>query len=293
MKDKRWLWLLLLVFSVASAQIKGIVVDENGKPVPYVNIWTENQNAGTTTDENGQFEIMALGKNKTLIFSSLGFETKKVDVSEAQKVMLKSRVIDLNEVIVSKPKQTNEIEVGIYKKTLFLPESQQTPWIFARRIMPDEINKGLKYLKSITYFTKSEVQEGVFRVRLFSVNEDGSPKEDLISQEIIVKVKKGKHKAVVDVASYGLEIPKEGVFVGFESLLTEGNKYTEKGLVVNTNKTITYSDYSPRIMYTYINTEDSYTYRAGEWTKQLFRWFAEPGKGNRVLAPAITLTLTN
>jgi hypothetical protein len=40
-----------------SAQVKGIVVDENDKPIPYVNIWVENENIGTTSEEDGRFSI--------------------------------------------------------------------------------------------------------------------------------------------------------------------------------------------------------------------------------------------
>lgn len=40
-EKKLWLVLLLMSFYV-SAQTKGVVVDESGKPIPYVNIWVEN-----------------------------------------------------------------------------------------------------------------------------------------------------------------------------------------------------------------------------------------------------------
>jgi hypothetical protein len=39
------------------SQIKGIVLDESNKPIPYVNIW-ENENIGTTSEENGSFLFM-------------------------------------------------------------------------------------------------------------------------------------------------------------------------------------------------------------------------------------------
>ena len=43
LEKKRWLLFLLFGFSL-SAQVKGIVVDENNQPIPYVNIWVENEN---------------------------------------------------------------------------------------------------------------------------------------------------------------------------------------------------------------------------------------------------------
>ena len=47
---------ILISFSL-SAQIKGVVVDENNKPIPYVNIWIENENIGSTSEDDGSFKI--------------------------------------------------------------------------------------------------------------------------------------------------------------------------------------------------------------------------------------------
>ena len=77
MKKKKLLWLVLLIGSVVSAQVSGIVVDEYNKPISYVNIWVENENIGTTSEENGTFSINATG-NKNLIFSALGYDKKRV-----------------------------------------------------------------------------------------------------------------------------------------------------------------------------------------------------------------------
>ena len=70
MQEKRlWLLLLLINFYV-SAQTKGVVVDESGKPIPYVNIWVENENIGTTSEENGEFSIN-VSDNKVLIVRNI------------------------------------------------------------------------------------------------------------------------------------------------------------------------------------------------------------------------------
>ena len=74
-ENRLWLLLLLMSFYV-SAQTKGVVVDESGKPIPYVNIWVENENIGTTSEENGEFSIN-VSDNKYLIFSAIGYETQR------------------------------------------------------------------------------------------------------------------------------------------------------------------------------------------------------------------------
>ncbi|WP_052201452.1 carboxypeptidase-like regulatory domain-containing protein [Flavobacterium psychrophilum] len=73
---QKTLLLFLVSFSI-TAQIKGVVKDSiSGKPIPYVNIWVQNENIGTTSEENGEFTISSTDKNKNLIFSALGFEKK-------------------------------------------------------------------------------------------------------------------------------------------------------------------------------------------------------------------------
>ena len=49
--------LFFILFSISlSAQItKGVVVDENNKPIPYVNIWFANGNLAATTEVDGTF----------------------------------------------------------------------------------------------------------------------------------------------------------------------------------------------------------------------------------------------
>jgi hypothetical protein len=57
------------------SQIKGIVLDESINPFLML-IWVENENIGTTSEENGSFSIHVEDQNKVLIFSALGFEKK-------------------------------------------------------------------------------------------------------------------------------------------------------------------------------------------------------------------------
>ncbi|MGO4905328.1 hypothetical protein [Flavobacterium sp. W20_MBD1_R3] len=52
MKENRyWVLLFLTCFSI-TAQIKGFVVDDKNQPIPYVSICAENENSGTTSENN-------------------------------------------------------------------------------------------------------------------------------------------------------------------------------------------------------------------------------------------------
>ena len=47
----------------------GTVVDEQGQPIPGVNVLCQNSNYGTTTTIDGTFKIQTKGKNPILEFS--------------------------------------------------------------------------------------------------------------------------------------------------------------------------------------------------------------------------------
>ena len=95
--------LLLFLFSISlSAQIKGVVKDSlTGNPIPYINIWVENENIGASSEENGTFEIYTSEKSKNLIFSAIGFEKKIIKISESKEVKLKSVEYLLDEIVLS------------------------------------------------------------------------------------------------------------------------------------------------------------------------------------------------
>ena len=98
--------LFLFLSTCLLSQIKGTVIDTNGNPLPYVNIYVENTYIGTTTNENGKYELTyTTSKNVTLLFQYLGFKTQKriVNITHLPfelDVTLQEEDFQLNEVIV-------------------------------------------------------------------------------------------------------------------------------------------------------------------------------------------------
>src|SRR6478672_10223935 len=77
-----------LAFHTVSAQqsIKGRILSLNDKkPVSFVSIALAQQRRGYTSDKEGNFEIPSkyVGRNDTLVISSIGFKTLKVPVINA------------------------------------------------------------------------------------------------------------------------------------------------------------------------------------------------------------------
>lgn len=222
------LTLLLISFSFF-AQTKGVVIDEFGKPIPYVNIWVENENIGTTSEENGGFSI-TVAENKTLVFSAIGFETLIAKLNESGKIVLKSIAYQLDEVVIQKRIGKDKIEIGNYKEedvTMFLGSGLQ-PSILAKFITPtDDINKH-PFIDNISFPTFSNINKARIKVRFYEVAEDRSPGLDYLEDIFIVTVKRGKRNTSLDLKDKNIKIPDTGLFIAFEWMIINENKYTFK-----------------------------------------------------------------
>ena len=60
--------------------INGSVWDEQGNPLPGVNVTVKSTTIGTTTDVNGNYFLEVPSKNSVLVFSYIGFKSKDIQV---------------------------------------------------------------------------------------------------------------------------------------------------------------------------------------------------------------------
>jgi len=96
---------LLLTYSSSWAQnkiIKGKVQDENGSPVPKASVLIKGSKAGTSTADDGSFEI-SVPSNAILIISAVGFNRSEVKTSGQDPITVSLSTDDksLNEVVVT------------------------------------------------------------------------------------------------------------------------------------------------------------------------------------------------
>lgn len=83
--------------------ITGTVTDMEGEPLIGANVYVKKTVKGTVTDFNGNYELTAGPEAKTLVFSYVGFSTKRVPLKKGENtynVKLSSQ-IDLDEVVVT------------------------------------------------------------------------------------------------------------------------------------------------------------------------------------------------
>lgn len=63
-----------------SAQVSGIVTDENGHPLPYVNIYIKGTSIGTTSNIEGYYLLKLEEESVSLVYQYIGYRTKTINL---------------------------------------------------------------------------------------------------------------------------------------------------------------------------------------------------------------------
>jgi hypothetical protein len=283
-----------IVFTISTlglAQVKGLVVDEFDKPIPYVNIWVEGQNIGTTTEENGTFELEITPNNQNLLFSILGFKNKQVKVENAKKVILSYDENLLNEVVIYPKKNTKELEIGFIENSI-LQAFENGPKVDVKYIPFLPKYKKTKYIKSVKLLTDSRIETATIKIHFYAVDENGFPGKKLLPKDLIITVNKGNRNNKINVEDFNLIMPENGIFVGFEKIMTENNRLQKLVKDTNTKTDKIQSLYYPFVMYNYEKNDANFTFIGGKWVKTTLQTQNQSGKIDNY-HPAINLVLSN
>lgn len=281
---------LLLIFLpfLAVAQIRGVVKDSiSGQPIPYANIWVENENVATTSEEDGTFSI-AVANTKNLIFSALGYETKTLKAAQVTLVFLNPKAFDLEEVVISNSIGTKQNVIGLTENTV-AQAFDNGPRIDVKFFPYASEYKKTPYLKKVTVYTDSRIEDATVKLHFYKVDANGYPGDELLQKPLIVSVKNGTKINKIDLSDFGLVMPKNGLFVGFEKLMIEKNKKEKTVINPVTKEGQIQKTYYPLMLYNYVERDFLFTFSGGKWSKQTDN---DSGKV-KVYEPAIHLTLTN
>jgi hypothetical protein len=108
MKQNTTLFLLFFVFIQFSfGQITGRVTDTNNDSLPFVNIYIEGTYTGTTSNDDGYYELQVAPNNTyTIVFKYLGYKTLKKIITTTQgsqelNVTLEAENLNLETVVVN------------------------------------------------------------------------------------------------------------------------------------------------------------------------------------------------
>ena len=94
-------FLLTLTALAQNSVVKGRVLNEKKEPVVNASVSVKGTTAGTTTNENGDFEILAPG-NGVLVITSVGYAAKEVNVNgkSSLSITVSASSTDLEQVVV-------------------------------------------------------------------------------------------------------------------------------------------------------------------------------------------------
>ncbi len=157
MKNTIYLIALLSISSVFS-QIKGTVTDQKNKPLSFVSIYLEGSVTGTTSNEEGYYELpIQKEKECTVIFQFLGFKTEK------KQIQVNGTTHTLNAVLHEESISLNEINI----------RSTENP---ANEIIRSVIANKKKNEGKIKQFTADFYSRGLYKIK-------NAPKK-ILGQEI-------------------------------------------------------------------------------------------------------------
>ena len=291
MKIKKVVVLVFFITYTLTAQIKGVVKEHiSNQPIPFVNIWVENEEIGTTSDFDGSFTLNCKDTNKNLVFSALGYKKQIVKGINAKEVFLENSVIELEEVVVLNKKETKEIEIGKTPNAI-LQTFDNGPKIEAKFFPYKDSYKKTKFIKKVSIHTDNKIDKATIKIHFYSVNADGSPGEELLKKDFLVTINKGILKNKLDISDYNLVMPTNGIFVAYEKLIIDSNQYEKQIIDPYTKREKIQKTYCPLVLYNYVERDFLYTFYGGKWNKKINEQKEE--EKLTIFEPAINLTLTN
>jgi len=122
---------LFCVFSnsLSAQQISGYVYTEDNEPIPYANIFVQQLQTGTSTDENGYYFLTIDPGEYNFVFSALGYKGQEIkifiDENVERSVILKASNVELQEIIVKASKKDPAyaiIQKAVENKKKFLKQ---------------------------------------------------------------------------------------------------------------------------------------------------------------------------
>lgn len=288
---KKLIFLLLATHFSVFGQVSGIVLNTEYQPVPLTNIWVLDGSDGATTDSLGMFTIPSALANDTLVFNASGYTILKEKAEQSDTIVLEAYEIPQPELIVYPEKYLHHtIGEPHYENMYFQPGN--VPYMYGRFFENNEEVKEVQYVDRVLVYTKSAVADATIKIRLMRMDEYGCPSDDLLTKPIIANVRRGNRKNAIKVLKYNVKLPKNGIFVAVEWLITENNQFRPANFVKG-EKLFEDFRYQPDVMNNKVEKTSSYRYMHGEWFPNDQFQPRNPNAPREIVDPAIGLILSN
>lgn len=258
---KRLFALLLFIATLAQGQIKVRIFDKETKsPIAYATIWKENA-LYTTADSTGVFMVNEKDNDHPFKITCVGYQDTLTMLEK--EIYISPSKIALKEVKVVKRKFEKQQKIGkVNRGDSHYAVQWDSKIAMTAKYFPNQ-NASHSFLSKIRFFALTSTKNRLINVFVYSVNENGTPGEILNSENIIYRLNKGNHKVEIDLDSYNIEFPSNGVFIVLQHPLLEQNKYYDPK-----SKNPNAFFYEPSIAIDFTEVyKDSWYFNKGIWNK--------------------------
>lgn len=189
------LLLSLCYLSSQAGGLRGTVKGDDGAPLAYATLYVKQLGTGTTTNENGLYEIALAPGQYDIVFQFVGFETQVRTVTigdtfQELNVSMKSQTIVLENVIIRAGKEDpaytimrkaiakakyHTQQLDFYSATVYIKGTGQLkdyPWMFKKEMEKEGIEKDRVFISE----SVSEIEykrPNTFKEKVISVHSDG------------------------------------------------------------------------------------------------------------------------
>lgn len=237
--------LLLFFHKLAISQTPsylGRLLDKsNNNTIEYGHIYLKGKPYGVLSNIDGLFSLSNISQNDTVVVSCVGYETLTLTFDaltiKQQDIFLNPKIYNLTSAKIKSG------EPRIIKTGFLVPKIENdkisgthhgrisdgytlinTGFQIATFIENKEEKIGL--IQYVEFFLHKEgIANTPSRLRLYSVNDMGAPKEDLLNKSIIVTDGKNNKWVKVDLRDYQIELPQNGFFIAMEWLQTNNEAF--------------------------------------------------------------------
>lgn len=233
---RKFLIVMFLPIALA-AQTKMLIKDSTtGRPIPFVAIHfntldSNNVRASTVRASNGNGEFELPGKH----FDSLTLSTpshKKIKIAKTEMTYplylhplpraAQQGVAGLKKQKHSKSAKLNAVMLkGKHMSTMHVE-----PSITAKYFAYQKKYEQTPYLNKIFVNMVSYIPNAIYRVRIYEPQADGTPGDDVVTDNIIRTAAHGLARNEVDLSMYRIPFSRKGIFIGIEVLGLNENRAT-------------------------------------------------------------------
>jgi hypothetical protein len=274
---KNHIFIIFILFSAnlfAQTKLRGKLINSrNNTPIEYANIWLAGKNIGTTSNQNGEFSLASnsLYTNTPIKISAIGYKDttifSKYFTDSLKEIKLLEKSYQLSEIVVKPNKKIkkevlNKIKV---RDATIRIASNNNPRMLAT-FFPFDPSKENSMLKEVIIYTYKNKLDYLCNIRLYT-SCDNLPCQELINKNITISAKKGQKNIHIDLSKYNLGFPESGLYICFEWLIIEQNKYKLEYTNPETNQKEVQYIYGPNLAGIIEDNPNYMLYSNGSWNK--------------------------